>query len=1060
MRKGLRRALKTTGVLLGALCLAVVAAALLVLFNKPLVRNVLQSQLAKTTGMTVRIGRLDYRLFPLRVAADSLSIGREDAYEKMDISLARLEADGRLGGLLRGERAALERVAIDGLDVRYEEKAASPEPVDVQALLRQLADLMALVGRLEIGRARIAASMPPHALELEDARLELTAPGPGRGAWAFLFRSAAARAAGGDESYSAEGGLRAAGTVDPGPATAVNLRAALLAPRVSAGGSERAVASLLVEADGIWQVEPGRISVSRLSAAVPGLVEVTGAASAALKGRPALDVFAAARFEDLEAMARLVGDGLPEDLRDVRIGGRARADVRYAFAGEPDKAPEIHASLKLERVELGHTVSGVPVRASLEGGLEIDRLPAGFGVSADLRAGLAGFSYEGVGVGRSAVSIRGKGTPDRAEIDRLSVEIGGLTLPVDKGRPLRFERASLRGRAAADLRRRSLDIPALRIVLSPLPPFDLAGRLDLAGRGRRDIRLDAKGFEIPVLRELLGPFLPAALAEWEAGGRFDLEARAAGAGRLGDAWDVSGALSFSEVAFNDPSFTIAGEGLSPVLRLEGTYAPGAVGVPFSASLALGRGESLFKSFYVSWDKHPVEASLAGRLDPGTSKVDDLDGRILFPTIGELAVSGSAGAAPAPSFDLRCDARLKLAPFYSLYTQAGVAEESRMRLEGSLEAGLGISGGRDGGLTVRGRLLLAGTALENPASKLLLTGISADIPVHYRSGPPGTGGPAGGERKGAPDPDRPAAAPGGAEDLPEQGFLRIAGLESPLLALRDLDFGLRAGANIYAVAPLAIDVFGGRLELGATEIHIDPRAGSVRGFGSLALRDFDIARFPIASPQFRLTGKVRAEFPSLDFTAERIAVAGRGEADIFGGQVVLRDLAVDRPFSEARTISLNVDLLDLDLKRLTDEVPFGEVTGIVRGEVRDLVLSHGQPERFELRIESVPRRGVPQTFSLKAVDNLTVLSSGEQASAGTSQFWMRFIRGFRYERLGIVSTLRNDTFTLNGTIRENGVEYLVKKPALFGISVVNRMPDKVISFKEMTSRLRRVGQSEK
>ena len=74
--------------------------------------------------------------------------------------------------------------------------------------------------------------------------------------------------------------------------------------------------------------------------------------------------------------------------------------------------------------------------------------------------------------------------------------------------------------------------------------------------------------------------------------------------------------------------------------------------------------------------------------------------------------------------------------------------------------------------------------------------------------------------------------------------------------------------------------------------------------------------------------------------------------------------------------------------------------------------------------------------------------------------MRFIRGFRYEKLGILSTLRNDTFTLNGTIREGGVEYLVKKPALFGISVVNREPDKVISFKEMTSRLKRVGQSDK
>ena len=82
-----------------------------------------------------------------------------------------------------------------------------------------------------------------------------------------------------------------------------------------------------------------------------------------------------------------------------------------------------------------------------------------------------------------------------------------------------------------------------------------------------------------------------------------------------------------------------------------------------------------------------------------------------------------------------------------------------------------------------------------------------------------------------------------------------------------------------------------------------------------------------------------------------------------------------------------------------------MTGIVRGEVRNLVITYRQPERFEFRIESVPRKGVPQTFSLKAVDNLTVLSSGEQASAGTSRFWMRFIRGFRYQKLGIVSTLR-------------------------------------------------------
>jgi hypothetical protein len=272
--------------------------------------------------------------------------------------------------------------------------------------------------------------------------------------------------------------------------------------------------------------------------------------------------------------------------------------------------------------------------------------------------------------------------------------------------------------------------------------------------------------------------------------------------------------------------------------------------------------------------------------------------------------------------------------------------------------------------------------------------------------------------------------------------------------------LRSGTNAFAIEPLSLELYGGRLELGRTAFRFDPLSGSFQGTGSLALRDVDVSRFPIGSPQFKLTGKVRAEFPLLDISSKEIAVSGRGEADVFGGKIVLRDLSVSNPFAPGRAISLNVDLVDLDLKKLTDEVPFGEVTGIVRGEVRNLVITYKQPERFDFRIESVRRKGVPQTFSLKAVDNLTVLSSGERASGGTSQFWMRFIRGFRYEKLGIVSTLRNDTFTLNGTIHEGGVEYLVKKPALFGISVVNREPEKRISFKEMTSRLKRVGQSEK
>ncbi len=463
------------------------------------------------------------------------------------------------------------------------------------------------------------------------------------------------------------------------------------------------------------------------------------------------------------------------------------------------------------------------------------------------------------------------------------------------------------------------------------------------------------------------------------------------------------------------------------------------GLSFSASLDIGHGESLWKSVYIAWDKHPLRLTAAGRYETASGAIDGLTARILLPEVGSIDVTGSAKIGPTPALDLATEARLSLGPLYSLYTQAGVSEEARMKLEGTLGATLSVRKTGDT-LSVGGRVKLAGMNVERPLAKSFLLGITADLPILYDSG---------------------AAAPAApVSPLPEEGRIHIGEFQNPFLALKPVDISVRAGANALAIEPLSLELFGGRLELGATTFRLDPASGSFHGVGSLALRDIDVSKFPIQSPQFKLTGKVQADFPKLDIGSDKIAIVGRGEASIFGGKVVLRDLAVSEPFTPGRSISLDVDLVDLDMKKLTDEVPFGEVTGIVNGEIRGLVISYGQPERFNFRLESVPRKGVPQTFSLKAVDNLTVISSGQQASGGTSRFWMSFIRGFRYRKLGIVSTLRNDTFTLNGTIHEGGTEYLVKKPALFGISVVNRDPSKSISFKEMTSRLKRVGQSGK
>ena len=1035
----MRKTLKTAGVALGAFAALLLAAALLAVLDKPLVRRIVRSQLSKGPGATASFERLDYSVFPLRVSAGGVVITREDAFQRVEISIAGLEAGGSLWRLLRGARPAVDALALDGLSFRLVQKAASGEPLDLAALLLQASDALGLAGRISLTDARLAVSLLALDAGLEDFDLEL-GPGGVRDVYAYAIGRGRLDVRARDGAYALTTGLRSSGRLGLVSPFVVDAELSLSGPRLAAGGVERAVGGLELAAAGRFDTSARELTVARFRADVPGLIELEGKGAGGRGHAVYLEAEAKARLASLEAALAFLRPWLPAALREARVRGRAElAGVYTRQEADGEGKDRLLASLSLEGVEIEQTVEGMPLRLGASGRLEASGPSRDPRLLADLRLSTGPIAFSGLSVSGAEIGLGVAAGISGADVVRFEARLAGPAFAAAGGARTAFDRATLAGQAGFDFAAKTVSLPSLEARLPGLAPLRLAGRLGLGPGAASELRIESRGLDLPALRSAAAPFVPAALAGWEIGGAADLALTARRPAGRSRPWTLSGAVSLAGVSFNDPAFTVAGEGLDPAVSIE-AVAEASKGLAFNGRLSLGRGESLWKAVYVSWSEHPLELGFSGRRDPASGRLDGLEVRALLPGIGTVGLTGAVETVPAPAFDLRTEARLSLGPLHSLYAQAGVAEEARVKLEGTLGADLRVRGA-GGALSVAGRVRLADASLERPLSEVLLAGIDADIPLRYES---------------AAGPAAPAAAPDA--PLPEAGYFRVREISSPFLSLAAVDLPLRGGTNALSLEPAGLDLFGGRLELGRTTFRLDPAAGTFRGLGSLALRDIDIARFPIASPQFKLTGKVRAEFPLLDIGPRLVGVSGRGEAEVFGGRIVLRDLAVADPFSPGRAISLNVDLVDLDLKKLTDEVPFGEVTGIVRGEIRDLVITYGQPARFDFRLESVPRKGVPRTFSLKAVDNLTVLSSGESASVGTGNFWMRFIRGFRYEKLGIVSTLRNDTFTLNGTIREGGVEYLVKKPALFGISVVNRMPEKVISFKEMTGRLKRVGQS--
>jgi hypothetical protein len=154
----------------------------------------------------------------------------------------------------------------------------------------------------------------------------------------------------------------------------------------------------------------------------------------------------------------------------------------------------------------------------------------------------------------------------------------------------------------------------------------------------------------------------------------------------------------------------------------------------------------------------------------------------------------------------------------------------------------------------------------------------------------------------------------------------------------------------------------------------------------------------------------------------------------------------------------VKLSGINLEKITDSIPFGRVTGIINGEIQGLALSYGQPESFSIQIESEKRKGVAQRFSLKATNDLAILGTGEKTPFSPQSGWTRIIKEFRYKKIGMACTLKNDIFSLRGTIHDKGIEYLVKGSGLFAINVVNKQTRNQIQFKDMLNRLKRIGES--
>ncbi len=727
------------------------------------------------------------------------------------------------------------------------------------------------------------------------------------------------------------------------------------------------------------------------------------------------------RTVPLQGLLSRLAPHLPPFLRGLGVRGRLAFRLDMASAGD---SPSLKLELRPRSLRLALVRAGLELRLSLGGRARLERVGGGawrLGGRLAGRMDMAGRELALQGL-RWELPLAGELRSPASPGLTLGLAPGGLrwrgrALPLG---PLRVRTRALLARGGV------LALEKLSLQVSPLGR--LAGRLSLGPGGGRG-HLAGRGIQAAGLPPLLAALGGGEGGNWSAGGLLGLDltwqGRERGLKLVAQSRDLSLASADGSVMIQKA----AG-------RLElGARGPGHTRLEMR--LRLQGGEVLWGTVYLDLGREPLELEVRGR-HPGPGLWRELELRAGLGRFGRLQAQGKLEQGPDGSWRQQgrlSFSRLALGPLFDTFLRDPLADSqpqlTSWRVGGRARLELDTKGGLDrAGL--RGRLVLEGGRLDTPTTRI--QGLELDLPLAYHLGGPAVAG--------SPPPRSG-----------DWGRLALARLDTPGFMLRGLELPLALVPNRLLVGrALRLPLAGGNVVI--SRLRVDqPFSPDFAGTARVRVEGLDLGRLP--SGGITLQGHLAGVLTPASFSRRRLDLPGRLEGDFFGGKLAVSGLALSRPFSPGRELQASMEARGVDLEPLSRALGVGRISGRVDIELRDLRLAYGQPVAFRLRVLSIPQDQVRQMVSLKAVNSISVLGTGSGLSGLGVKFFASFFRQFPYDKIGFSCRLQNDVFTVKGLIHEDGVDYIVKRPPLMGISVINRVADNRISFKDMLSRLKRV-----
>jgi hypothetical protein len=161
--------------------------------------------------------------------------------------------------------------------------------------------------------------------------------------------------------------------------------------------------------------------------------------------------------------------------------------------------------------------------------------------------------------------------------------------------------------------------------------------------------------------------------------------------------------------------------------------------------------------------------------------------------------------------------------------------------------------------------------------------------------------------------------------------------------------------------------------------------------------------------------------------------------LFGGEITIRDLTLNNFLKPMAGIGFSAKVKHLHLGKMSNTYrEWGNITGIINGNIHDFKIVAGEPSSFEIEMKTENYPDIKQTVSTKFLKNFVPGIGKVLDKVGFTNY--------KYAVMGLHARLENDYVKLRGAVREEGKELFMKGAGMKRLEIVFPNADKRVPFK--------------